>query len=522
MNLVQNLLSKLLPSKSRVVKKTFYREPEVKAHMLDVDLLHQAFRDAEGGYPADLFGLYRDMIGSHTHLQSEFSKRKLAVLGDTFTLTPQDPDDKNQVAHIKSVKDHLETIPDWFHTLAHILDSVLYPVSVTEKVYRPSDKDGWRYEFADLAKVPHHDLSWPQGEFSFRVTTEEGHFTGEDIPVQCENYIIHRGHLLTSLPDWHGGPMRAVMFWWLFSVGSRDWWARFLERFGSPFLEGSYDSNDDGTRFELEDAFRAAQRLFGIVASKEAEIKMHQANTQGGGQAFEAFHNVANKEISKIVVGQTMSAESSNVGLGGGGQGKIQSQVRDDIRQWDATMLSHTIKTQILKPLWTINGWSSPMPDVNFGGESTEEQEVTGAILTALSQGGLQITDDGISIIGQKIGFPVERIKTDQPALFNALSASPSFDTAPFIPMVERRAERKRQARRATESMLSAASKPLAEIMRKDLMKFENAILESSSPDDALNRIAKLSAEYEPDQAAELFEHAMTAASVNSIIASDR
>lgn len=489
--------------------------------MLDVDRLHTAFRSAEAGDTTDLFGLYRDMLGSHSHAQAEFSKRKLAVLGNDMVITPKDSDDAAQVLLAEAVKEHLSSIPDLIHTLGHILDSTLYPVSVTERLYRASSREGWRYELADLKKVEHHNLTWPDGQFSFKKTDDDGNFTGVDELIDTTSFIVHRGHLLTSLPDWHGGPMRAIMFWWFFSVASRDWWSRFLERFGSPFLVGTYDSNDDGARFELQDAFRAAQRIFGIVVSNDADIKMEQANAQGGGDAFEKFHSVANREISKIIVGQTLSAEGQNLGLGGG-QGDAQSEVRDDIRKFDSRMLAQTIRTQVLAPLWRVNAWTSPMPDVSFGGESAEDQAVTGDILRSLGAAGLRVTDDGIDTLTKKIGFSIERDNGGAPLSFTALSSKEEFTPRdPFIPSVARRAARKRQARSATESMLSAASPRLAKIMTSQFEQFAEAIEKSNSPDEAIENIATLTADFDTSEAVTLITNTLTAASVNALAASD-
>lgn len=516
---IQKLLSKFLPTKSRFVRNINQHEP-VMAHLLDVDRLHGALRSAEAGDTSALFGLYRDMIGAHTHVQGEFSKRKLAVLGETFTLTPKDADDETQVEHAEAVKAHLESIPDLIRTLAHILDSTLYPVSLTERLYRASQRPGWRFEIKDLIPVEHHMLTWPEGVFSIRKTDEQGNFTGVDDEVDPTCYIIHRGHLLTSLPDWHGGPMRALMFWWFFSVASRDWWGRFLERFGSPFIVGSYDSDDDSARFELQDAFQAAQRLFAVVVSNDVQVEMHQANAQGGGDAFEKFHAVANREISKLIVGQTLSAEGQNLGLGGG-QASAQSAVRDDVRQFDAKMLAHTIKTQILAPLWTLNGWTTPIPNVGFGGESTEDQTVTSEILKALPVAGLRITDEGIETITKKFGIGIERDAGAAPLSFTALSADDEPNPVTLIPSVARRAERKRQARRATEAMLSAASPQLAKIMKDDFDKFIDAIETSTSPEQAQERIATLTASYDPTEASMLIENALTSASVNALVTTE-
>ena len=53
--------------------------------------------------------------------------------------------------------------------------------------------------------------------------------------------------LLTSVPDNWGGPMRSIIFWWLLGHMGRDWWARYLDKYGSPFVVGKYDQGMSGT-----------------------------------------------------------------------------------------------------------------------------------------------------------------------------------------------------------------------------------------------------------------------------------
>jgi phage gp29-like protein len=516
--MIKKFIQKLfvLPTKTRIIQRG-NAEPPAQAHLVDVDRLHGALRAAEAGNTTELFSLYRDIIGSHSHLQTEFSKRKLAVLGDTFHLIPHDLDDAALVKYANDVKEHLESLPNWMHILAHMLDSCLYPVAVTDRLYKSSNRHGWRYELKELTQIKHHHLSWQNGDFSLRLTDDNGNITGNTELITQSRYIIHRAHILTCLPDWHGGPMRAVLFWWLFSVSSRDWWARFLERFGAPFLEGRYDRNDDSSRFELQDAFQAAQKVFGIVVSNDAEIKLHEANSNSGGAAFEAFHAVANKEISKIVVGQTLSAEGQNLGLGGG-QASVQAEVRDDIRQFDAKMLSHTIRTQILAPLWIANGWTHPIPSVSFGGESKSEQSVTSDVLNALTTGGLRVTDDGIQTLSKKFGLTIERIPAPNISLA-ALSATQDHDH--LLPTVTKRAARQRLARRSLDDVIAAASPQLAKTMRANFESFTKALAASTSAEDAINRLTILTAEVDKTDASLIINHTLTTAAANALIASD-
>ena len=91
---------------------------------------------------------------------------------------------------------------------------------------------------------------------------------------------------MLTTPDNRGGPMRSLVFWWLLSSMGRDWWARFLDKYGSPFLVGKYDQADDASRGVLERAFQWAVRVGGIVVSKQTEVEIIQASASQSGDAF--------------------------------------------------------------------------------------------------------------------------------------------------------------------------------------------------------------------------------------------
>lgn len=513
-NSISGFLAGLMPTKTRVIVRG-HQQPTSSAHTADADSISAYLRSAEAGDTYLLFGLYRDILASSAHLQGEFAKRKLAVLGEPLTLTSQDPKDALAVARDTAVQEHLRMLPGWGGFLSHCLDSTLYPISLSERLWRISARPGWRYEIGDLVAVPHIHLAWPSGVLSIRETDDLGHFTSTYAEPSPRTHIIHRAHLLSSVPDWWGGPFRALVFWWLFATCDRDWWVRFLDRFGSPFLEGKYQEADDRARYELQDAFSAATKLFGLVVSKDTEIKMHQANSVGGGEAFLTFHKTANAEISKLIIGQTSSAEISNAGIGGG-QGNAQAEVRDDIRKYDAHVLAQTIQTQILAPLWRINGWTTPVPNVSLGTVSEKDASLSGALIASLADAGIELTDEGLENLAAKIGLGLRRVATPLPGL--ALSAMPSM---PLLPSVARRAARQQQARRAVDSLVAAASPKLATLMRARSLEISRAIESSDSPEAAAAAVASLAASYDPGLAADLVTAVLSSASVNAVLTLD-
>jgi hypothetical protein len=71
--------------------------------------------------------------------------------------------------------------------------------------------------------------------------------------------------------------MRSILFWWLLATMDREWWARFLDRYGSPFLLGTYPRGDADSRSVMERAFALAVKLGGLVVSADTKVELSQA-----------------------------------------------------------------------------------------------------------------------------------------------------------------------------------------------------------------------------------------------------
>lgn len=468
------------------------------APWLDVDRVQRIFNSAEGGATEELFTLYRDMMIADAHSQSEWFKRKLAVIGKPLSVIPADEDDAADVAAADIIRAEVEGCGGWMQSLGHLLDGTLYPVAVVEKVF---EARGAGFGLRELAPVPHRLLDFTSGTLRIRQVDARGYTTGKTAAADASRYIVHRGHLLTA-PDNFGGPMRSIVFWWLLSIMDRGWWARFLDRFGSPFLVGKYDQADDASRRILEGAFDLATKIGGLVVSRETEVEIKEAASGNSGDSFERFLMICQREKSKLIIGQTLSAEAQSTGLGSD-VATAHEAVRDDIREFDAAMLAYTLKTQLFAQILRINRLPGRAPGVTFGGESAKESELTGALLKSLTEAGLRVTDDGLPTISKKLGLPVERT----PA---APAAAPVFHVAPFASGVPGPA-------RDIDAVATAGAADLAQAFRGDLAQVAQIIRESRSAGECEARLAEFMGGWKPGAAAAVMEEALTAYAANGV-----
>ncbi|MCH8541857.1 MAG: DUF935 domain-containing protein, partial [Opitutales bacterium] len=291
-------------------------------------------------------------------------------------------------------------------------------------------------------------------------------------------YIVARIHTL-NLPDTYGGPMRSIIFWLLLALMDRDWWSQFLERYGAPFLVGKYDQADDNSRSILERAFSMAKRIGGLVVSRETDVEIRQAAATDSGEAYKTFIELCNREASKLILGQTLSADADATGLGSGVAG-LQSETRSDRRLADSRRLGAIIRHQLIKQWATINSLPGNLPIVTWGTISPGEMKAYADFLSGLSQANLQIGAGGLDRLSEILGFPIER----KPAAPTGMAAfTPDLSRIP----VRSFAATPEDDREQLERSISAAITPHFRRRYADLPRI---IASAETPKDAEDAVA--------------------------------
>ncbi|HXB59108.1 MAG TPA: DUF935 family protein [Candidatus Acidoferrales bacterium] len=430
-------------------------EPSNISSDANVMRITEALRLAEAGDTQELFRFYRDVLLSDDHIAGEFSTRKLAVLSQPLAILPEDKNNPDDVILAKAMLRAKNDCENWNDGMKALMGShAIWPVTVTERLYKPAGapRPGepklnftlrkfvpvnpqllcfqWAYMMGgvglgtasavqlgnlnthgarrrpadsytiDLERWEPYIKLWPIDEAG-RIIYDVTHACYLD-PAR---HVVHRGHDLVEFRDNWGGPGRSLLHWWLFRQLGRDWFAKGMENYGTPWPVGHVDSKDPEAIRLLREAFQLSKSIGGIVVDENSRVELKEAMVAGMANGHEIFHNICNSAISFRITGLKESKKPAGLNAG---EGKFQQNVREDVRVHDQMTLGETCKKQIAWPFRDLNNLKG---DVKFiwGGLSDADAKTFADLLYTMRQAGYQLAEESIPTANERTGLSWER-----------------------------------------------------------------------------------------------------------------
>jgi phage gp29-like protein len=392
---------------------------------LDPSSLVAILRNAEDGDSVEYLELAEAMEEKDPHYASVLGTRKRQVSQLPITVEAASDNDLDQ-AKAQMVRDWVKR--DTLQAeIFDILDAIGKGFSVTEIVW--DTKGPWL-----PAKLIWRDPRWFQFE-RIDGTTPLLRGNGPPTPLPVRKFITHVHSAKSGLPI-RGGIARIAAWVFLFkSLGLKDW-VTYAEVFGFPVRVGKYGAGAS------EDQIRTLMRAVASVSTDMAAVfpdsmSMEFVKAEGNGSAdlYERLCGYLDKQLSKLVLGQTATTDSEGGGLGG--SGKEHNDVRGDIERSDAKQLAATINRDLVKPLIDLNFGSGPYPQVVIGREDpVDTKALMEGVEKFVGMGGRV----GATVIADRLGIPDpadgEQLLTPpkSAAPTNPVSGAPAQPGGPFPP----------------------------------------------------------------------------------------
>jgi len=211
-------------------------------------------------------------------------------------------------------------------------------------------------------------------------------------PLEPFKFIVHCSKAKSGLPI-RGGLARAAGWSYLFKNYVLKDWMTFAEVFGQPLRLGKYGA---GATEADKQALLSAVANIGTDAAAiipdSMIIEFTEARQSGSAELYERFCEYLDREVSKAVLGQTLTTELPR-GSGSRAAAQVHDAVRRDILASDARRLSDTLTRDLVKPIVDLNtGPQRRYPTVALVLPNDQNDEEFAAILSQLIDRGLRVS----------------------------------------------------------------------------------------------------------------------------------
>lgn len=207
-----------------------------------------------------------------------------------------------------------------------------------------------------------------------------------------ERHVLHSANVSTvAMRENFGGTLRALLFPWFFKQNGRDWFARSMERYGSPFAIAYANTANKNVFDLLTKAFNQATKINAAVVPPQTKIELKEVQSSGMADGYAKFLEYHNTEITKAILGQTLSTSSKGSGMmGGSGVADLHSDVKEEWALFDKRSYCEMQRMQIFDPYLRINGYKGRCRSVR-GGINPAQQALQAKTLQSLYLAGIRV-----------------------------------------------------------------------------------------------------------------------------------
>jgi phage gp29-like protein len=408
--------------------------------------------DAEAQWrkPGGIYGLFQEMEEKDAHLFSVLQTRRNAVAACPWRLVWREGGSGSaeswrrkacenlrekslnprwavgraeRVTHAQTVtrfvEETLSQIPNFQDAVLHLLDALGKGFAVLEVMWRKDQETG-------EVKVERLAPRWP-GCF---VQDEAGQWYLLDAgvdgaqPVGPPDQALGNKPVLVPRPgEWsgpwgstlalpprkfilfvfqphpaapYGSPLCAKAYWYYwFKKNNLRFWSLYNEKFGAPTAVAHYGAGTTPEEIErLNEVVAQLQTDVGLVIPESVSMELLEARRSGAASTYREFADWCNDEISKLVLGQTLTI-SEGRRSGSLALGRVHEAVRFEYLAADARALGEALTHQLVRWLVDFNfGLHTPAPEFVFDCEQPQDYKAELELDRGLIQLGVPLETD--------------------------------------------------------------------------------------------------------------------------------
>ena len=305
-----------------------------------------------------------DELKRDAHAGAVLAKRKLAVTSRPWCVEPASDKaiDKQAAELVEKALKHLR----FNHLCKRLLEATLKGYAVGEVMWEV--RDGFVLPARVIARDARRFVFGVDDEL--RLLTRENMVTGEPMPDR--KFIVHRRGADDDSP--YGTGLGGMLFWPVFfKRNGITFWLTFADKFGSPTAIGKYPNGvGKPEQTKLLNALAAISQDAGVIVPEGMVIELLEAERSGSVDTYEKLVRYMDEQISKAVLGETMSTTAASTGLGSN-QAGVQNDVRLEVAKDDGDELDETLSDTLVRWIVEYNLPGATLPRLEHDFEEPED-----------------------------------------------------------------------------------------------------------------------------------------------------
>jgi len=309
-----------------------------------------------------------DRMMMDPHIFACMKQRKAMLLNYSWQIEPADNSEK-AVKAAEFVQNVIEKELSFYQDIKELLSALEHGYAVSEVVWK-LDAGMWipeqiiGHDFRHFGFAPDGTLIWLDSE------------KGTVFLNYPYKFIIHRHEATAENP--YGRSVLTRCYWpWKFKIIGFEFWITVLEKFGVPSLAALFEGELTDEKIK-EIADYITQELLKVNsggAGAFAGVKeIKTIDAQGKAEDFKLLIELCNAEMSKAILGETLTVEVGE--RGAYAHGKVHLEVLSALVKEDAEALANTINRTLVKWIVELNfGKDVPLPRFKFDFKSIADWE---------------------------------------------------------------------------------------------------------------------------------------------------
>ncbi len=339
------------------------------AELLDPERLAELLRSADEGDPLAYLTLAEEMEERELHYAACLEQLKFAIC-DAQIAVAAASDSKAYQQHAELVREIIEDPSRGFiDLLFDMLDALGKGYSVNETLWQTDAPDGrwwprgWKWRDQRWYRLDHATLE--------RLSLDDGSMEGAPLPPW--KYVVHTAKRKSGAPV-RAGLARIAAIAYCLKRYTIQQLLRFLEVYGIPARVGKYRAGaSSDEKMELLRQVRKIGADACAVIPVDAAIEFLDGNRSGKGGGAEGFIATADywdSQVSKVVLGQTMTVDEG----ASFSQSKTHGAVKTSFAQHHCRQAAATICRDVVVPFIMLNfGPQERYPRVELSVIESEE-----------------------------------------------------------------------------------------------------------------------------------------------------